>query len=769
MICQAVFDSQDPKRVLPVPLGYSSTNNVTRHAVPVLQRLKSYYVPQIATIEHDGQSVDPPTPLPWYPNEMGWQITTSKSVIRKHLPFAEFKKYLVSETEVGNISRQEVVSMVPPLVMDVKPGMIVLDLCAAPGSKTAQLIEMVHGGEEARMRKVIKEVKQSEGREVSPDSEEIKQEIEEEEQGGDWADDGRTTGLVIANDSDYKRAHLLIHQTKRLNSPNLIVTNHDATLFPSIKLPPETGADGQMIKNKYLKFDRILADVPCSGDGTPRKNPNIWKDWSPVSGVGLHPVQSRILVRALQMLKVGGKVVYSTCSMNPVENEAVVASAIDRCGGSSKVEILDCSSMLPQLKRRPGLKSWKVMDKQGRWWDSWEAVLQQQKEQGIDGLGKLGHTMFPDASDSQSLPLERCMRVYPHLQDTGGFFITVLQKKSEIRARPEGESKPNTSAVEAARTVQAEREVAMRDAVEDNPGSVTAIINEIESSKPTDSNPAPHIAAADSLVPPATEQAQSNPSAAERQNQENLPGAAVSDRKRAIADEGDAYAAAKKARTYNENGDRAQPGDIAAPLGEEDRMVHYPPPPAAQLEERDVTSSRVSTNGAPKKHGQQFEEPFKYLSPQHPELEGIFKFYGLHDRFPRGRFMVRNSQANPTKTIYYTSSLAQNVLQENEGSGIKFVHCGIKAFVRQDVPREDVCKWRIQTESLPLLDPWVTEDRIIRLHSKKTLRALLIEMFPKVTEDTWRSFGDIGERVRDAGLGCHILRVEKSEGEDGFE
>ena len=64
-----------------------------------------------------------------------------------------------------------------------------------------------------------------------------------------------------------------------------------------------------------------------------RKNANIWKDWQPGGALGLHVTQVRILVRALQLLKVGGRVVYSTCSMNPVENEAVVAAAIDRCGG----------------------------------------------------------------------------------------------------------------------------------------------------------------------------------------------------------------------------------------------------------------------------------------------------------------------------------------------------------------------------------------------------------------------------------------------------
>ena len=256
--------------------------------------------------------------------------------------------------------------MIPPLLMDIKPGMTVLDMCAAPGSKAMQLLEMVHGGEEARLRKVVQEMKKEQGREVSPDGDCLKQEMkEEEERGEDWSDDGRATGLLIANDADYKRAHMLTHQMKRLNSPNIIVTNHDSTLFPSIKLPSDPVFQGVAPRGRYLKFDRILADVPCSGDGTCRKNINVWKDWIPGNALGLFSTQVRILIRSLQMLKVGGRVVYSTCSMNPVENEAVVASAIEHCGGTSKVGIVDCRSDLPSLERKYGLDFWKVMDKQG--------------------------------------------------------------------------------------------------------------------------------------------------------------------------------------------------------------------------------------------------------------------------------------------------------------------------------------------------------------------------------------------------------------------
>ncbi|KAG4216920.1 hypothetical protein PC116_g34599, partial [Phytophthora cactorum] len=170
--------------------------------------------------------------------------------------------------------------------------MTVLDLCAAPGSKAAQLLEMVHAGEEARIRKFMQSFGENKSETVDEDV----------DLSVDAGDDGRATGLLIANDADYKRSHMLVHQLKRLSSPNLLVTNHDATLYPAIKLPPHPDHPE---KGQYLKFDRILADVPCSGDGTLRKNVNLWKDWQPGNALGLHLTQVRILVRALQMLKVG--------------------------------------------------------------------------------------------------------------------------------------------------------------------------------------------------------------------------------------------------------------------------------------------------------------------------------------------------------------------------------------------------------------------------------------------------------------------------------
>ena len=78
------------------------------------------------------------------------------------------------------------------------------------------------------------------------------------------------TGLLIANDIDSKRAFMLAHQAAKLNLPALYVTNNDARLFPNLK---------QGSERKNFQYDRILCDVPCSGDGTLRKNTGLWKSF----------------------------------------------------------------------------------------------------------------------------------------------------------------------------------------------------------------------------------------------------------------------------------------------------------------------------------------------------------------------------------------------------------------------------------------------------------------------------------------------------------
>lgn len=568
----------------------------------------------------------------------------------------------------------------------------------------------------------------------------------------DSSDYGRATGLLIANDSDYKRSHMLIHQLKRLSSPNLIVTNHDATMYPSIKLPstPENPSS-----NRYLKFDRILADVPCSGDGTMRKNVNLWLDWNPGNAIGLYMTQVRILVRALQMLKVGGRVVYSTCSMNPVENEAVIAAAIERCGGLGKVELLPSDDQLPLLKRKPGLSQWTVMDKGGHVWDNFTDVQRDIEENGsTPWTERLVEGMFPPAADSPGakIPFDRCMRVYAHLQDTGGFFIAILEKKSEFKALPESDSKK----------------------IQPKP-PITSIVDEIEAqSQPAPgASVAPKIEAADALGQPESSIKEDEVSAVVRQNQEDSHSdatlqaeTATNGTKRSAEDDlgANSTSQTKKIKTDDPS------DDVAG----ENREVHYPPPPGAELDQHTrpgdlrPDASRQQPNSKPR-GGQQFEEPFRYIASDHPEVLTVEKFYKLSPRFPKDRFLVRNAQGEPAKTIYYTSALIRDILKENEGKGIKFVHGGVKMFMKQDVQAEGVCKWRIQSEGMPILEGYVGEERVVRLYKKETLQKLLIEMFPKIAEEGWKNLGEIGERVNTIGMGCCVLRIEPSATEDGFD
>ncbi|KAF4459755.1 methyltransferase [Fusarium albosuccineum] len=665
------------------------------HALTVKNLLQTRYIPEIVKIEHqDGRPVEPPQPVPWYPDDLAWWMTTPKNVIRKFPPFAAFQKFLVSETSVGNISRQEVVSMIPPLLMDLRPGMAVLDMCAAPGSKAAQLLEMIHLGEEARVRKVLRSFAKEDGLDLGAETQdEIEADLE-----ADPSDAGRATGMLIANDSDYKRGHMLVHQLKRLSSPNLLVTNHDATQFPSIRLPAKDGK-----KPTYLKFDRILADVPCSGDGTLRKNANIWKDWQPGSALGLHLTQIRILVRALQLLKVGGRVVFSTCSMNPVENESVVVSAIERCGGPDNVEIVDCSNELPNLKRYPGLKDWKIMDKSARIWSSWKEVEDFANE-SADGVtpGRVAETMFPrlEGADCANLPLERCMRVYPHMQDTGGFFITVLEKKTEFKARNENEPKEAPAKANGSAETTSDEKPAQEEPVE------------------AEAEAAPVAPEA----PPATTEA--------KQEDVAMADASTNGNKRSLdTDEGQDQPA-KKVKTESE------PSAAATPI------------PKANQE-----------NSKPRRNGP-VEEPFKYLDPSHTTVQSIKEFYHVSSRFPDDRYMVRNEMGEPAKAIYYTSALLRDILTENEGRGIKFIHGGVRMYMKQDAPSAEVCRWRIQAEGMPILQGYVGEPRVVHLHNKETFRKLLIEMFPRINDDKYQRFDEIGERIRDIGMGCAVLRVE---------
>ncbi|XP_058475728.1 RNA cytosine C(5)-methyltransferase NSUN2 isoform X2 [Solea solea] len=352
--------------------GYKS------HAKEILHCLKEKYFKDIQELEIDGQKIEAPQALCWYPDDQAWHTNMSRKIIRKSPLLEKFHQFLVSETESGNISRQEAVSMIPPLLMKIESHHKILDMCAAPGSKTAQLIEMLHADMDVPFPE----------------------------------------GFVIANDVDNKRCYLLVHQAKRLNSPCIMVVNHDASCIPRLQIE----SDG---KKDVLFYDRILCDVPCSGDGTMRKNIDVWKKWTTSNSLHLHGLQMRISVRGVEQLAVGGRMVYSTCSLNPIEDEAVIAALLEK--GEGALELADCSADLPGLKWMPGVTSWKLMTKDGQWFSDWSEVPSSRHTQ-------IRPTMFPpkDQEKLADMHLERCMRILPHHQNTGGFFVAVLVKKAPM-------------------------------------------------------------------------------------------------------------------------------------------------------------------------------------------------------------------------------------------------------------------------------------------------------------------------------------------------
>lgn len=135
-----------------LPVGFRITGSKAE-AKALLDTIKGDFFKEIINtssennLENNEEAKDILRCLPFYPNGLAWQLQLTRKEIRRSETYFKLHNFLITETECGSISRQEVVSMVPPLVLDVKPSHKILDMCAAPGSKTAQLIEMIHSDE----------------------------------------------------------------------------------------------------------------------------------------------------------------------------------------------------------------------------------------------------------------------------------------------------------------------------------------------------------------------------------------------------------------------------------------------------------------------------------------------------------------------------------------------------------------------------------------------------------------------------------------------
>lgn len=243
---------------------------------------------------------------------------------------------------------QEAVSLLPVPWLDPQPGRRILDLCAAPGNKTAQIAVSLGN-----------------------------------------------RGTVVANDINTGRMRAARQTQERLGLINVTTTIADGGNYP-----PAAGS-----------FDSVLVDVPCSCEGTSRKEPGVLDRVSLGLSLKRSGGQKALLRKAVQLCKPGGRIVYSTCTYAPEENELVV-DAVLRQAGERTLQLVP--AQVEGLVTSSGLTEWQ------------------------------GERLHPS--------LARAMRVWPHQNNTGGFFIAVLEKSLDapsVAAPAAGLVSPEAGAVTA--------------------------------------------------------------------------------------------------------------------------------------------------------------------------------------------------------------------------------------------------------------------------------------------------------------------------------
>lgn len=233
---------------------------------------------------------------------------------------------------------QEPSAMTPANLMPVEPGDAVLDLCAAPGGKATELGVKLQG-----------------------------------------------RGVLVANDISNSRAKGLLKNLELFGVPNLIITNE---------------TPDRLLKCFEGFFDKILIDAPCSGEGMFRKDPAIMKSWVKKGPEEFAAIQREIVTTAVQMLKPGGVLLYSTCTFAPEENEGTI---------------------LHMLRENPDL-------------EVQEAAMYEGFSQGRP------EWLQEDCSGYEE-QLRKCIRIFPHKMNGEGHFIALLHKKGERTPVPAGNSK----------------------------------------------------------------------------------------------------------------------------------------------------------------------------------------------------------------------------------------------------------------------------------------------------------------------------------------
>ncbi len=216
------------------PLPYVIRTNTLKISAKELQK---------KLIERDWNMI----PVPFYPDAFTVATEETLGNTREHF--------------LGQYYVQGAASMIPPLALDPKPGEMIMDLCASPGSKSTQIAQLL-----------------------------------------------QNKGVLLANEQDQKRIFPLVFNLQRCGVINSIVTQHSGAFF----------------KNQRILFDRILVDAPCSAEGTVRKDSRLPEYLNVNLFHRMSKLQKELVRAAIACLKPGGTLVYSTCTVAPEENEGVI-------------------------------------------------------------------------------------------------------------------------------------------------------------------------------------------------------------------------------------------------------------------------------------------------------------------------------------------------------------------------------------------------------------------------------------------------------------
>ena len=214
---------------------------------------------------------------------------------------------------------------------------------------------------------------------------------------------------------------MMAHQLKRLNTAGMLVVCHEPELLSTLY-------NSEELNDKFL-FDKILADVPCSNDAVIGKLPMKLKKWNTKESFSFHKLQLQILKRGINLLKLGGIISYSTCSLNPIEDEAVVAEIMRNFSKNGELEILDVKKLFNGTDIIPhnGLDNWTVMleDKAAK--NKLNIIKNINDPLYLENKSIISESCFPQ-NDIKKFGLEKCNRFFPNDSDTSGFFITLIKK-----------------------------------------------------------------------------------------------------------------------------------------------------------------------------------------------------------------------------------------------------------------------------------------------------------------------------------------------------